>query len=376
MRRFVCLSDGMSGVAARASERKNGGLFKIAKGKMMTNTERNHTMKRMLMALMTALTLGIIGCGKSDDAQKASSARETPAPSPAPAPVPAPDVPAEVPADAPTLAEVYPILSSGALRRARLTRLPDGVLLQAEGVSLSKRDLEEELAQAPDHMREAMRKNAFVILEGQATRALLVAQARQQTPNPALDENRLLREYFDRLTANVAVTDEEAAAFYEANRAMLGEVGLAEVKPQIERHLLQGKQQAMIEVHIRELGKDRVIALSAPWVAEQAPLVLDNALDKARSGGKPTFASFGADTCGPCQMMKPAREAIEAQYGDRVNVVYVHVNQEPMLSSRYGVRGIPHLMFFDAAGTLVHESTGVMSEEEITEWLKKIGVTL
>ena len=322
-----------------------------------------------LVALAFGLTYATIGCGRTEEAtDRSAAADETRVSVPAPAP--------DVPADAPTLAEAYPTLSNGALRLARLTRLPSGTLLHAEGLILTDRDLEDELAQAPAELREQLRKNAILIVEQMATRDLLVAQARRSTGNERLDEDRLLKQFFDEMTGKAVVTDAEITAFYEENQAMVGEIPFERVKPQIRQHILQEKQQRIVEDYVQGLGENIVIALSKDWVADQAPLMLDSPLDKARASGKPTFASFGADSCMPCQMMKPTREAIQEKYGAKLNVVYVHVDRDQMLASRYGVRGIPHIFFFDGEGKEIHGQTGLMTEDQIEEWLKKIGVTL
>jgi thioredoxin 1 len=115
-------------------------------------------------------------------------------------------------------------------------------------------------------------------------------------------------------------------------------------------------------------------ASAAEAVDKEAAEAADNPIDRARASGKPAFVSFGADTCIPCQTMKPFREAVAEKYGERLNVVYVHVNEEPELSSRYGVRFIPHVIFFDADGREVHAESGLMSQEQIEEWVQKIGV--
>lgn len=273
--------------------------------------------------------------------------------------------------NAPVLKDVYPQLTDGALRHARLVDLPAGVLLQAKGVSVTKADLDKELQQMPESMRE----NAFFILEQFATGELLTQLARQSVKNAeSLQEEALFQQYFENLTSAVSVSDAEIKAFYDDNRGLVGDAALDQARDRIRQHLLQQKQQQLVEEHVTEIGKAMTIAVSADWIKEQAPRVLDNPVDKARGNGKPTFVNFGAQGCRPCDMMEPIREKLAEEYEGQLNVVFVHVRNQQMLASRYGVRGIPHLVFFDGDGKQVHTHTGFMPEKQIREWLHKIGV--
>ncbi len=325
------------------------------------------------------LLLSTIGCGRTETQDAAlravdpgDAAPVRAAPSDA-AVIPAPDIPD----DAPELAEVYPALSSGVLRLARLTDgLPAGILLQAEGLAVTRADLEAELDRIPPAMHDQMRQNAFFLLEQKATGDLLLARARKTLDATSLSDELLVQRYFEQLVGGVSVSDAEIDIFYEENRELVGGAPLDQVRPSIQQHLVQEKQQIMVESHIRELGRESPIAVAAAWVETQAALALDNPLDRARASGTPTFASFGADSCMPCQMMKPIREAIREKYDGRLNVVYVHADRDQVLASRYGIRGIPHMIFFNADGGEIHQQTGMMTEEQIEAILLRCGVTL
>ncbi|MFO7871442.1 MAG: thioredoxin family protein [Kiritimatiellia bacterium] len=352
----------------------------------------NNRKTRLRNAAVTAvgfMAVGLLlfnaGCGRSespppDDSKTESSSSSVeafePAESVSMSPAAKPKTPAlDVPEDAPVLSDVYPTLTSGALRLARLTELPDNVLLQAEGMSITEGDLKEELAQVPAETREEIRENAFFLLKQQATMELLTALAQRRTGDASLPQDRLLQRYFENITRSVSVTDADIATFYEENASLMGNASLEQMKPRIREHLRQQKQQETVEEHIAALGSEMTIALDGDWVREQAALAMDNPVDKARASGKPTFVNFGARGCRPCDMMIPIREEIRREYEGRLNVVFVHVNQDRMLASRYGVRGIPHLVFFDEEGKQVHTHTGFMPREQIEKWIKKIGVS-
>lgn len=349
----------------------------------MRTTKPTSVNRRIAVVATGSLVLGMLlinsGCSRpestatdaaNDQAAAASEATAAPAAIPAPIAIPAP----EVPADAPVLGEVYPALTSGALKLARLTDLPDDRLLQAQGVSITRGDIEAELVQMPQEAREEMRKNAFFMVDQKATMALLTAKARQQIGDE-LPPDQLLQRYFDEVTRDVSVTDAEIKAFYEENRYLVGGAPLEQVKASIQDHLKQQKQQQVVETHVAALGDEMTIAMDADWVQEHAELAMDNPVDKARASGKPTFVNFGSKGCRPCDMMEPLREEIKNEYAGRLNVVFVSVNQERMLASRYGISGIPHLMFFDKDGKEVHTHTGFMPKEQIGEWVKKSGVS-
>ena len=333
--------------------------------------------------LLAGLLLVHAGCGRSGK-PPAEATQGNPAPSPIaageaaakPSPTPTPAIPApDVPGDAPVLRDVYPTLASGALRLARLTALPGNVLLQAEGVSVTEGDLQNALDQAPPDMQEELRKNAFFLLEQESTLALLTALAQRRIGNTSLPRDRLLQRYFEVVTRDVSVSDTEIESFYKDNRELVGDAPLEEAKPRIREHLRQQKQQEAVEEHVAALGSEMTIALDGEWVKEQAAPAMDNPVDKARASGKPTFVNFGAKGCVPCDMMEPVREEIGRAYAGRLNVVFVHVNQDRILASRYGIRGIPHLVFFDKDGKEVHAHTGFMPREQIEEWVKKSGVS-
>jgi thioredoxin 1 len=283
--------------------------------------------------------------------------------------------PASAPADqTQSLSATYPGLASSGLVHARLAELSEGVLLRAGELTLTQEDVDAEIARAPEAVREQLRKNACFLLEQMATQKLLMQEARQKMTGAGGDERTLIQSYFQTLVKGAEASDREVAEFYEKNRELVGQATLEQVKEQIRQYLLQQKQQQIVDRHVQTIAQRMPVAVSAGWVKTQAELAKDNPVDKARASGKPTFANFGAKGCVPCDMMEPIREAVRKKYEGRLNVVFVHVGNEQVLASRYGVRAIPVLVFFDAEGREVFRHTGFFPQEKIEQKLAELGL--
>ena len=149
---------------------------------------------------------------------------------------PAPATKAATPKADITIAKTYPRLASSGLIHAKLAKLPDGTVLRAGELAVTEKEIASEIAEAPEHVRDELRKNAFYLLEQLATQRLLLREARARAAKAGKDvskmsEREVRQGHFDDLTAGVKVSDEEIADFYRQNRDMLGGAKLEQVKP-------------------------------------------------------------------------------------------------------------------------------------------------
>ena len=275
--------------------------------------------------------------------------------------------------------DVYPGLASSCLTYARLSDLPSGVVLKAEGLTVSQKEVAGEIAQAPEEMRAQLEKNGFFLLENLATRRLLALQAKAKTPEQkeatAFDERELVQKYLNRLVASVEVSETEVAKFYEENKDACGGATLDQVKDQLKQLVLQQKQQNLVDEHVRTLGQRLSVEVSASWTKEQAVLAKDNPVDKARSSGKPSLVDFGSKGCRPCDMLAPILEDLKKKYEGKANVLFVSVVEQQILASRYRIQSIPVQVFFDQDGKEVFRHVGFWPQAEIERKLAEMGVT-
>jgi thiol-disulfide isomerase/thioredoxin len=276
----------------------------------------------------------------------------------------------------PTIGEKYPGLASSALTYARVAALPDGVLLKAGELTISEKDITSRIAQAPQAQQDQLRKNAFYVLENVATGKLLVQAAKTSVPNadPNAKEQDLIQRHLQGIVAKATVTDQEVADFYQANKEACGGATLDQMKDQLKQLVLQQKQQELADEHVRTLGQRVPIEVSEIWVKAQAALAKDNPVDKARSSGKPSLVDFGSTGCVPCDMLAPILETLKTKYAGKANVVFVHVGQEQILASRYGIRSIPMQFFYDKDGKEVFRHVGFWPQNEIEKKLAEMGV--
>ena len=79
---------------------------------------------------------------------------------------------------------------------------------------------------------------------------------------------------------------------------------------------------------------------------------------------KPVLADFYAEWCSPCRMLSPVIEEIGDKYKAYFETVKVNVDENPELTERYGVSGIPALLFFKDGNEILRMS-GVQTEERI-----------
>ena len=81
-------------------------------------------------------------------------------------------------------------------------------------------------------------------------------------------------------------------------------------------------------------------------------------------GDKPALIDFWAEWCQPCKMLAPTVEEIAGEYGDKVLVGKLNVDDNPATATKYGIRGIPTLLLFKG-GQVVQQLVGVKSKAEI-----------
>ncbi len=288
--------------------------------------------------------------------------------------LPPPVDPEEFP-DGPALEDEYPGLATAALSHARLVELPEGVLVESGELAITQEELDAEIAEAPEEIQEELDRNRFFLLEQIATQELLVQEAQRALGETAGEERAMLQSYFRGVIDTVAeVSDSEVQAFFDENQDLFGGAPFDQIRDQIHIHLMQEEQMKAMDDHVRTLGKTIPISVNTAWVAENAAIARDNTVDQARASGQPTLISFIADSCVHCREMEPTREAVREKYEGNVNVEDIDVSDEQILAMRYGVQGIPLLLFFDKEGNEFQRHAGAMTQEEIEAVFAHMGV--
>lgn len=83
----------------------------------------------------------------------------------------------------------------------------------------------------------------------------------------------------------------------------------------------------------------------------------------------PVVVDFWAEWCGPCKQMAPHLEAVSVDMAGKVKVAKINVDENPMVASKYGIRGMPTLMVFKD-GKVAATHLGAMSKQAIADWIK------
>jgi len=86
--------------------------------------------------------------------------------------------------------------------------------------------------------------------------------------------------------------------------------------------------------------------------------------DELVQSTEPILVDFWAPWCGPCRAMAPAVDAAAEKLGSGAKVYKINVDENPDVSPRFNIKGIPTLIVFKD-GREAKRLVGLSSKEQI-----------
>ncbi|HOP79508.1 MAG TPA: thioredoxin family protein, partial [Armatimonadota bacterium] len=265
-----------------------------------------------------------------------------------------------------------------ALLEAKVVALPEGVLIRAGEITITQKDLDAEIAKTPENFREQVKASPFFLVEAMATGKIMTAEAKAWAKKTERKDDetdqQIINAYLQNLTDKLSVSDDEAKTFFDQNTELMGTATYDQIKDQIKEYLLDQKRQDTINAHIKSVGTRTVVEVDKDWAAKQYASEMKNPINIARKSGKPTLVDFGADGCKPCEMMAPILDELREEYGEKLNIVFIQVEKDPVIAARFGIQAVPVQVFYDKNGKEVFTHVGFFDKESIVSKLKEMGV--
>lgn len=84
----------------------------------------------------------------------------------------------------------------------------------------------------------------------------------------------------------------------------------------------------------------------------------------------PVLLDFWAPWCGPCRMVGPILDELAAEFGDKVKIVKINIDENQATPAQYGVRSIPTLLLFNE-GRLVATQVGALPKNQLAAFVNK-----
>lgn len=82
----------------------------------------------------------------------------------------------------------------------------------------------------------------------------------------------------------------------------------------------------------------------------------------------PVLVDYWAEWCGPCKMIAPILDEIANEYGERLKVAKLNIDENQSTPPKYGIRGIPTLMLFKN-GNIEATKVGALSKSQLTAFI-------